>query len=59
MSSPEEIVQMIRDCMERESKLSDWERGFLDSVDTQLGRGKALTEKQDERLTTIWERVTA
>lgn len=58
MSSPEEIVDMIRDCMERESRLSDWEREFVQSLDEQLGRGKTVTEKQDEKLTSIWERIT-
>ena len=53
-----EHEQMIADCEARESKLSDWERGFVDSISDQLGRGKSLTAKQDETLTTIWERVT-
>lgn len=58
MSTQEEIVQMIKDCMERESKLTDWERGFVDSIDKQLAKGHSLSRKQDERLTEIWERIT-
>lgn len=58
MSTPEEIVQMIEDVMARDHKLSEWEVEFIDSVDTQLRRGQTLTEKQDARLTQIWERVT-
>lgn len=58
MSTPDDIVSMISDCIARESKLSEWEISFLQSLDEQLGRGRALTEKQDEKLTAIWERVT-
>lgn len=58
MSTPDEIVQMVQDCMERESRLSDWERGFLDSIEKQLAEGRSLTPKQDERLSSIWEKVT-
>lgn len=58
MSTPDDIVAMISDCIARESKLSEWEQDFLQSLDEQLGRGRALTEKQDETLTSIWERVT-
>lgn len=58
MSTPDDITQMLADIEQRESKLSDWERGFIDSVGAQLGRGGSLTQKQDETLTTIWERIT-
>lgn len=54
----DEQAQMVEDCEKRESKLSDWERGFIDSIGQQLARGRALTEKQAERLDEIWERVT-
>lgn len=58
MSTTDEIESMISDCQERESKLSDWEVKFIDSISAQIGSGGALTEKQDEKLTAIWERVT-
>lgn len=58
MSTPADITQMIADCIARESKLSDWEQNFLQSLDEQLGRGRVLTESQDEKLCGIWERVT-
>lgn len=58
MSTPDEITQMIEDCEKRESKLSDWERQFIDDIAARIGRGQGLTPKQDERLTQIWERVT-
>lgn len=53
-----EYQQMIRDCMARESKLSDWERSFIDSLDHRLSGGKPLTDSQKEKLDQIWERVT-
>lgn len=58
MSTPDEISQMLDDLEKRESKLSEWERGFVDDISVQLGRGHALTPKQDETLSRIWERVT-
>jgi hypothetical protein len=58
VSTPDEITSMIQDCIARESKLSDWEREFIQSIDEQLGRGRALTPKQDETLERIWTRVT-
>ena len=49
---------MIEDCETRESKLSDWERGFIDSLKAWRARGIPLTDKQRERLNAIWDRVT-
>lgn len=58
MSAADEIAAMLDDVEKRESKLNDWERGFIDSVQTKLGRGRSLTEKEDAKLTEIWERIT-
>lgn len=57
-SKPDEHRQMVTDCEDRESKLSDWERGFIDSIGRQLDAGRSLTDKQAESLDRIWERVT-
>lgn len=54
----EEYQRMIHDCEQRESQLSDWERGFIDSLGKQISDGKMPTPKQIERLDEIWERVT-
>lgn len=51
----DEERQMIADCEARESKLSDWERGFIDSI----GRSDTLTERQAAKLEAIWDRVTS
>lgn len=50
---------MVDDCEKREERLSDWERGFIDSIGRQLAEGRSLSTKQAERLDDIWERATA
>jgi len=55
----DEISRMIEDCEKRSEKLSDWESGFIDSIDVQLGKGRTLTPKQYDVLERIWEKVTA
>lgn len=57
-STHDEHQQMVQDCENRESKLTDWERGFIDSISKQLAEGRRLSEKQAERMDEIWERVT-
>lgn len=54
-----EHEQMVDDCEKREGRLSDWERGFVDSVGRQLAEGRSLTPKQVDALEQIWERATA
>jgi len=51
--------QLLADCEAREARLTDWERGFIDSLQRQRAEGRSLTAKQSETLDTIWERVTA
>lgn len=58
MSNHDEHQTMVTDCENRESKLTDWERGFIDSIGAQLVAGKPLSDKQSETLNTIWDRVT-
>ena len=54
-----DIEAMIRDCEQRESKLSDRERDFIDSLQQQMGRGGTITQRQEDWLEKIWERVTS
>jgi hypothetical protein len=54
----EECLQMIEDCEARESKCSEWEQSFIDSLSKQMGDGCSLTDKQYMKLESIWERVT-
>lgn len=58
MSGTDEHAAMVADCVQRESKLSDWERGFIDSMERRLDGGFALSKKQAEWLDEIWEKVT-
>lgn len=59
MSTNDEIEQMISDIEARESKLSDWERGFVDSISSSMVRHGRITDTQDAKLTEIWDRVTS
>ena len=54
----DEYLQQITDCENRESRLSDWDRTFLDSIKRRLEQGIALTTKQIEKLDEVWERAT-
>lgn len=57
-TSREEIATMVADCEARESKLTNWERDFIDSVAASLAKGDGLTRKQEQTLADIWERIT-
>lgn len=55
-----EWAQMIEDCEQRDSQLSDWERSFVASLGERIvERGMGLTTLQNEKLTQIWDRVTS
>lgn len=54
----DEVSTMIDDCENRESRLSDWELGFISSISERVGRGNSLTALQLSRLNEIWEKVT-
>ena len=55
----DEYLQQITDCEKRESRLSDWERGFIQSLREQIEKERVPTAKQIERLDIIWNRATA
>jgi len=59
MTDRTEQAQLIEDCETREERLSDWERGFIDSLKQQLEAGRNLSQKQADRLDEIWTSVTA
>ena len=54
----DEYLRMVDDCEKRESYLSDWERGFIDSIGKRLLDKRPLSQKQTEVLDKIWDRVT-
>lgn len=55
----DDTEQLIEDCENRESRLTDWERSFIDSIKRQIAAGRTLTDKQSDSLDRIWERVTS
>lgn len=54
----EEYLRQIQDCELRESRLTDWERGFIDSLRRQIEGGNRPTSKQVETLDNVWEKAT-
>lgn len=56
----EKIEQMVEDCENRESKMSDWERGFIQSMRENIDRGGVhnLSPNQIKVIEEIWEKVT-
>jgi len=54
----DEWRQMVDDCMDRESKLSEWEFSFIDSLNILLDNDYSLSLKQIDVLDRIWENVT-
>lgn len=59
MADSTEQRQLVDDCEARESRLSDWERSFIDSIGQQLHQGRTLSVKQAETLERIWKSATA
>lgn len=55
----EEHQTMIEDCEARESRLSDWERSFIDSIKRKLAEGRTLTKNEASKLDDVWEHATA
>lgn len=55
----DEYATLLDDCERREERLTDWERGFVDSLRRQIEQGRRPTQKQIEALDRAWERATA
>ncbi len=55
----DEDLTLVEDCEKRESRLTEWEAGFIDSIRHQMEKEQPLSKKQTEMLDRIWERVTA
>ncbi len=52
-----EIDLMINDCLNRESKMSEWEREFIWSIAWSINPNE-LSQKQLAHLEKIWDRIT-
>lgn len=59
MPGNDEALTLLDDCEARESRLTDWERSFVDSLRSQIEAGRTPTTKQIDTLDTIWEKATA
>lgn len=59
MSWTREHDTMLDDLEARESRLTEWEQGFVDSLRRQAGSDRPITTKQLETLDRIWEKATA
>lgn len=55
----DEYLTLLDDCEAREERLTDWERGFIDSLRRQIEAGRRPSPKQIESLDKAWERATA
>lgn len=55
----DEYMQLVNDCEQRESRLTEWEATFIDSIKDQLGRARPLSAKQIETLEKVWDRATS
>lgn len=67
MTTHKECEQMVKDCINRQSKLTEWESDFIESIDNQLDRQAVLedrqarpglSEKQINILEKIWDKIT-
>jgi hypothetical protein len=58
MSNVEDHAQMVEDCEKRESRMDEWEQGFISDLSDWLGKGKSLTDSQAATLDHIWDKVT-
>lgn len=57
MDTNENMV-LVNDCMQRQDRLSNWEQDFLQSIAEQIAKGRALSEKQVNKLNSIWDKAT-
>lgn len=57
--SIDEAELMVSDCENRDRRLTEWEREFLTSLRQRLANGREPSEKQDEILNRIWDKVTS
>lgn len=53
-----EYLQMVGDCEKRESRLTEWEQSFIQSIREWLEQEKPLTARQTDTLDRIWEKAT-
>lgn len=55
----DEHMQLVADCEAHESKLSNWERGFIDDIKNRMEAGESLSPGTVEKLEEIRNKVTS
>ena len=58
MNTREQQLEMIDDCDHRDIHMTTYESNFIDSISQYMDKGGFLSEKQDEMLDKIWNKVT-
>ena len=58
MNTREQQLEMITDCENRSEHLSDYDARAIDDFSHYMDRGGFLSEKQDDLLDKIWNKVT-
>lgn len=58
MTDYDEQGVMIRDCLRRESIMTEWELTFIRSINIYHMKNGYLTSNQADKLEEVWERVT-
>ena len=53
-----ESAWILEQLESQESKLSEWERNFVQSLQEQIGKGRKLSMKQRDVLGNIWDKLT-
>lgn len=59
MITPNDMIEAINTCLklDEDFELSEWEENFVINIEEQLKKGRKLTEKQIERLESIYDRT--
>ena len=57
--SMSDYEQMVADCEARESRLTEWEADFIQSLRERIDAGRGVTDRQAEMLDRVWTRATS
>ncbi len=49
-------IDYILSHLEAETRLTDWEKGFVESISDQWTRNRRLSDKQKETLGKVWDK---
>lgn len=59
MATPQEMIEAIETCvkLDEDFELSEWEEKFVIDIGDKLKKGQSLSDKQAERLESIYDRT--